>query len=255
MINHLSSSQMYLYLQCSLKYKFQYIDKIPKRFKSSGLVFGSAVHSALSWFHKAKMNGNGVTLDRFYRIFNADLYSQKIENDIRYKNSEKETDLVVMGKEMLNLYFYNHLKEVSGSEIPFTIPLVDPSSGESLEMNFEGFIDLIERDDTIVEFKTSYKTMNQEDIDDHLQLTAYSYVYEMLYQKSPRLVKIVNFVKTKKPKMVVLKSTRNRDDYQRFFYLAKYILKGIESQVFFPRQCFMCKDCEYIKYCKEWDGK
>ena len=61
-MEYLSSSRINLYLNCSLKYKFNYVDKLPKPFKSSALVFGSAIHSAISWLHKQEMNGNGVTL-------------------------------------------------------------------------------------------------------------------------------------------------------------------------------------------------
>ena len=225
-MDHLSSSQINLYLNCSLKYKFNYIDRLPKPFKSSGLVFGSAIHSVLSWFHNEKMNGNGVTLERLYRIFDADWYCQKIGNDIRYKNRESEMNLVVLAKEMLGLYFQNPIKEVKGSEVHFTIPLVNPSNCERLEVNLEGYIDLVEKDDTIVEFKTSAQTMNQMDVDSHLQLTAYSYAYETLYQKPPKLLKIVNFVKNKKPKMIPFETVRCKDDHQRFFYLAREVLKG-----------------------------
>jgi len=112
--------------------------------------------------------------------------------------------------------------------------------------------DLIEEDDTIVEFKTSYQTMNQKDINNHLQLTTYSYAYEILYQKPPKCLKVVNFVKTKKPKMIVLETKRDKNDYQRFFSLASQILKGIQSKIFFPRQSFMCKDCEYGEHCRAW---
>lgn len=253
-MDHLSSSQINLYLECSLKYKFQYIDKIPKPFKPSGLALGSTIHSTLSWFHKEKMNGNNVSLERFYRIFDADWYSQKLDNEIRYKDGEAEMKLVFMAKEMLGLYLYNPIKEIKGTEVPFVVPLINPSNGRSLGISLEGFIDLIEKDDTIVEFKTSSQTMNSGDIEDYLQLTAYSYAYEILYQRPPKLLKVINFVKTKKPKMNVLETKRNKTDYQRLFYLAGQVLKGIKSQIFFPRQSFWCKDCEYDMYCKAWGG-
>lgn len=252
MIEHLSSSQMNLYLQCSLKYKFQYIDGIPKPFKSSGLAFGSAIHSALSWFHKARMNGREISLEDFYRIFNADWYSQNVDTDIHYKNGEEEIKLVVMAKEMLALYFHQPHKDAIGSEVPFTIPLINPSNSERFKVDLEGYIDLIEEDDTIVEFKTSNQTMDQKTIDDNLQLTVYSYAYEMLYQKSPKLLKVVDFVKTKKPKIVVLKTRRNKNDYQRLYCLASQVLKGIQFQIFYPRPSFWCKDCEYGNYCNSW---
>ncbi len=77
MIEHLSNSQISLYSQCSLKYKFQYIDEIPKPFKPSGLALGSAVHSALSWLNKQRMNGDNVSLERLYKIFDADWYMSR----------------------------------------------------------------------------------------------------------------------------------------------------------------------------------
>ena len=163
--------------------------------------------------------------------------------------------LSVMAKELLSLYFNNGDIEPLDAELPFVVTLVNPSSGERLQVSFEGFIDLIEKDGTIIELKTSKQTMNHSDIDNHSQLTAYSYAYEMLYRKPPRLLKLVDFVKTKKPRVIVLETSREKLDYQRFFNLAREILKGIQSQVFFPRQSFMCKDCEYTEPCKAWKGE
>ena len=203
---------------------------------------------------KEKINGNGITLDRLYRILEADWYAQKVDTKIHYKEGETEMNLMVMAKELLSQYLSEPLKAVMGSEIPFTIPLVNPVTGESLNINLEGYIDLVEKDETIVEFKTSNQTMDQKSVDDHLQLTAYSYAFEMLHRRPPKGLRIVNFVKNKKPKVVPFETQRSPADYQRFFYLAGQILKGIESQVFFPRASFMCKDCEFAAPCRKWQG-
>jgi integrase len=53
----ISISQINLYLTCSLKYRFQYIDRLPRLVQSAGLVFGSAMHKALEWLHKERRNG------------------------------------------------------------------------------------------------------------------------------------------------------------------------------------------------------
>jgi putative RecB family exonuclease len=76
----------------------------------------------------------------------------------------------------------------------------------------------------------------------------------MLYRRPPRLLKIVDFVKTKRPKIVMLQTEAKKLDYQRFFYLADQILRGIKSGIFFPRKSFMCKDCEYSGPCQTWRG-
>lgn len=252
-MDHLSSSQINLYSQCSLKYKFQYIDALPKPFKASGLVFGSAVHSAISWFHKNLMAGRQVTLQKLQSIFAADWYGQKVESEVRYREGETEESQILLGKEILGLYYHQPRTKVKGTEIPFTVPLVCPGNGDRLDINLEGYIDLLEENDTIVEFKTSVKTMDLKDV--NLQLTAYSYAHEMLYGRRPRLLRVVNFLKLKKPKMLSLDAKPASIDHQRFFHLAKEVLKGIRSGVFFPRPSFWCNGCEYEEPCRAWqDG-
>jgi len=251
-MNHLSSSQLSLYLNCPLKYRFQYIDQLPKPFRPSGLVFGSAIHAALAWLHKHMTNGNGATLQQLHRIFEADWYAQNLDTTIRFKEGEMEATLLVLGKEILRLYFDRPQKPVRGCEIPFIVPLVDPATGEDLGMDLEGFIDLIQGDDTVVEFKTSAQTMNPKDAEEHLQLTAYSYAYQMLYDRPLKRLRIVNFVKTKRPKMAVLETTRNEHDHHQFVCLASQVLKAIRSGVFFPKRSFWCRDCEFAKPCELW---
>ena len=84
--------------------------------------------------------------------------------------------LMVLGKEFLTLYYNSPIKKAKGAEVPFTIPLKHSSNGDHLEIPMEGIIDLIEEDETIIEFKTSAKSMGPQSINDYLQLTTYAYV-------------------------------------------------------------------------------
>jgi CRISPR/Cas system-associated exonuclease Cas4 (RecB family) len=251
-MDHLSSSQITLYLQCGLKYKYQYLDNLPRTFRPAALAFGSALHSALAWLSEEHMKGNGVSVDLLYKIFDADWFAQKLDLEIRFKDGEQEVEFAVIGKEMLSLYAREPAKKPLGAEIPFTVPLVDHTTGETLEVNLEGFFDLIEADGTIVEFKTSAAALNSSDIDSRLQFTAYSYAYELLHRKPPQSIKIVNFIKSKKPRIAIVETKRTKDDYLGFFSVAKGVLKGIKSEVFFPRPGFWCKDCEYASICPLW---
>jgi putative RecB family exonuclease len=250
--DHLSVSQINLYLMCSLKYRFQYIDKLPKPFKSANLAFGSAIHSAISWLHNKKKDGNAVTLARLYRIFEADWYSQTVETEIRFKNGDDAARLIMQGREILSLYFQSPVENVEDTDVAFTVPLVNPENGHALSVPLEGFMDLVEKDDGIVEFKTSAQTISQKDADDHIQLTAYGYAYERLYQRPPKSYKLIDFVKTKSPKMIVLPTTRRREDYTRVYGIASQVLKGIKGGIFFPKAGFLCSDCEYEGPCRGW---
>jgi len=254
-MDHLSSSQINVYMLCGLKYRFQYIDNLPKLFRSSALVFGSAFHSALSWLFKKEIFGQEVSLEKLYKIFDADWYSQTIDTEIRYKDGETELTLIHLGKEFLGMFFSEPRNKLKGSEVPFSIPFVDPVTGEDLGIKLEGFFDLIEADNTIVEFKTSAQTMAQSDIEYHLQLSAYAYAFRILNGKPAKGFRIVNFVKARKPKMVTFETTRNQKDLEGFFYLAKQVLHGIRSSVFYPHAGYWCKDCEYAFLCPLWEGK
>ena len=254
-MDHLSSSQINVYMLCGLKYKFQYIENLPKLFKSSALVFGSAFHSALSWLYKEELAGRNVSVEMLYKIFDADWYSQKTDNTVRYKESETELALMNLGMEFLGLYFQQPRKKIKGTEVSFSIPFVDPATGETLPVNLDGFFDLIEEDNTIVDFKTSAQTMSQDDVDRHLQLTAYGYAFKVLHNKPAQGFRIVNFVKGRKPKIVKFETSRNEKDFEGYFYLAKEVLKGIQSSVFYPHPGYWCKDCEYAFLCPLWEGK
>lgn len=254
-MDHLSSSQINLYLLCGLKYRYQYIDKLPKSFRSSALAFGSAFHSSLSWLHKQRMGGKEVSLRTLHQIFDADWYSQKAEANVKFKEGEQEMALVGLGKELLSMYFREPHLKVNGTEVPFTVPLADPTTGEVLDIDFTGFIDLVEDDGVIVEFKTSAAALSVSDIDSRIQLTAYGYVYEYLNRKKPRGLKVVNFIKSKKPRMAHVLTSRGTRDYVGFFFLAQEVLKGIRAGVFYPHPGYWCKDCEYANICPLWQGK
>ena len=254
-MDHLSSSQINVYMLCGLKYRFQYIDELPRLFRSSALVFGSALHSALSWLFKREIAGLEITLEKLYQIFDADWYSQTIDTKIKYKEGEPELTLVNLGKEFLGMILNEPRKKLKGSEVPFSIPLVDPATGEDLGIQLEGFFDLIEADTTIVEFKTSAQTMVQSDIEYHVQLSAYGYAFKILNGKLAKGFRIVDFVKARKPKIVTFETTRNQQDLEGFFYLAKEVLKSIRSSVFYPHPGYWCRDCEYAFLCPLWEGK
>ena len=86
-------------------------------------------------------------------------------------------------------------------------------------------------------------------------LTAYSYAFEMLYGQPPREIRLVNFVRTKMPKIETPTTERGRSDHERLFHLANDVVKGTRAGVFIPnRGCWMCHDCEYDRDCREWTG-
>ncbi len=250
----LSPSQLTLYLTCSLKYRFEYIDRLPKPFRSAAAALGTAVHAALQWLHRARKEGRHPPLDEVLRVFDGDWHAQHLAKEIH--SAEDPAKLALKAKELLTAYYHQAPpKEVTGAEVPFQVPLVNPTTGEVLELPLRGIIDLVEGEDELVEFKTPKATPPLDALPDNLQLTAYSYAYEILFGRPPKVIRLVNLVKTKHPKIEVQETWRGKEDYERLFHIANEALKGIRAGVFIPnRGCWLCSDCEYDRDCREWTG-
>lgn len=248
----ISVSQINLYLTCSLKYQFQYIDRLPRLAKSTNLALGSAVHAALEWLHKERKRGRKPALEEILRVFEADWRAQE---GIALDGEEPEDKLLLKGKELLSLYYHGADLKVRDAELAFTLPLVHPKTGEVLPVPLKGVMDLVEEDGSISEFKTAKKAMPLEGVADHLQLTAYDYAYRMLFREPPTELRLIQLVKTKQPKIEKFLTGRNEEDTERFFGIAKQVRRGIEAGIFVPnRGCWLCSDCEYQPDCFEWRG-
>jgi putative RecB family exonuclease len=251
----ISVSQINLYLTCSLKYRFQYIDRLPRLVQSAGLVFGSAMHKALEWLHKERRDGRNPPLPEVLRVFDADWHAQLLDAEVIFPDDDSKEKLVHKGKELLSQYYHLPPKPVRDAEVYFQFPLVNPATGEALDVPLRGVIDLVNADDTIDEFKTAAKRFALDALPDNIQLTAYSYAFELLYGRPPRDLRLITFLRTKNPDIDVQTTGRDKRDYERLFNLGREMRKGVRAGVFIPnRGCWLCKDCEYDPDCREWAG-
>lgn len=250
----ISVSQIFLYLACSLKYRFTYWDKLPGAHVSANVIWGRAIHAAIEWLHKERQRGRTPACDELLRIFEADWYAQCLDRNV-LSDEDGGALLLIRGKELLAQYYHLPSKPVRKPELFFHLPLVNPSTGEVLDIPLRGVIDCVYEDDTVDEYKASAKSWSVADLPDNIQLTAYAYAFEKLYGKAPKELRLVNLVRTKMPKVETLTTGREQQDFERLFHLAKEVMKGIRSGVFIPnRGCWMCRDCEYAKDCEEWTG-
>ena len=72
---HLSHSQLFTYLNCSLKYWFAYVLQSPKAHSSIALFFGGAIHKALEAYYLAlKQTGEVLPLSDLESAFSRKLY-------------------------------------------------------------------------------------------------------------------------------------------------------------------------------------
>jgi putative RecB family exonuclease len=140
---------------------------------------------------------------------------------------------------------------VRAVELPFRVPLVDLETGEMLELPLDGYIDLVEAEDRIVELKTAAKVYDATTITQHLQLSAYAYAYGWLYKRKPRL-RLDILTKGKNPALHSFEVARDKESLVRFFHIARGVIRAIQQEHFYPNEGWQCPTCEYFEVCRKW---
>ena len=262
---HLSHSQLFTYLNCSLKYWFAYVSQTPKAHTNIALHFGGAVHKALEAYYLAiQQTGEVLPLSELESAFIRKFY-QSIEQagiPVLYKKDMPDTaSAISMGKKMLQV-FHNDTSldgyKIEAVELAISAPLYN-HIGEPMDIQLVGYIDLLLRDDkenlVVIDHKTAKQKKFQSAVDDDLQMSAYSYLLAS-NKTSPSKAEVkcqFNLLrKLKTPKLEQYHTSRGPIERTRFARLAAAVLSGIENRVFIPCNSWLCIDCEYSEACRNW---
>ena len=252
----ISVSRLRAYSLCPQKYFYRYVANEEPEFVSVNLTFGSAMHHALCKFHQSRntIGSNGM-YHAFMKYWNAMVAEcEATQKQLRY-GKQTEGDLLDKGYNLCVEYVGQFQDIVPASsddvEILFECPLYDPEAGwGSLEHSLTGRIDLV-ANRSIYEFKTASRAPSQTDADTSIQLTAYALAHQYLFDEPPEQMFLVALVKTQKPKIVVLKTTRWYKDSHDLIDMARQIARAIEADVFYRNRetQWGCHTCEYEKKC------
>ncbi len=249
----LSVSQVNAYLGCPLKYRFQYVDKIPRPWRVAAMAFGTSAHAAVEWFHKERLAGRTPEIEAVIRVFDADWYAQNVE-PLVFPERESKDSLAEKGRAMLHLYVEsaNGVKPLA-VEQPFELDLADPETGEVLDVRLRGIIDLVEEGDVLVDLKTAGRTLESGGLERHLQLSTYALAFFLLHGSIPKL-RLDMLLKTVKPRLERHSTTRSIEELGWTARLIREVSLAIETEHFFPDPSWRCTECEYFAHCQQWRG-
>ena len=262
---HISHSQIFVYLNCSLKYQFMYVEAIPPARLSIALSFGSAIHFCEEKYYRSLMDKNYLEPLNILEELFTDYLSLELDHldiPIIYKKEAPNKDSAIeLGKRLLKV-FYESVdltgKEIIGVELPLSAKLYTPE-GEATELNLIGVLDLLLRDQNgellVIDHKTAAKAKSQSAVDEDMQFTAYSYLLaanRYVFPAATVNCRMDVLRKLKKPKMAYYYTVRTASDRKRFSRIASVVLAGIENRIFMPQKSWMCSDCGYTDVCSKW---
>ena len=252
-MERLSVSRVQSYLACPLQYRFRYVDVIQKPWRAAALAFGSSVHATVEYFQRERLSKRMPSVAEVIAIFEADWYAQNTQ-PLLFKDGESREGLGKAGQQLLDLYVQRAQARVPDAvELPFEVELVDPETGEAMDVRLMGVLDLVEQDGTVVDLKTAARSPSTSDLEQHLQLSAYALVTLLRTGAIPRL-RLDVLLKTRKPELLQLETTRDLTDLSWTAQLVRTVAQAIRAGSFHPNPSWRCGECEYFAHCQAWRG-
>lgn len=240
--DHISVSQIKMYLHCPAQYYFHYVKGIQVPPKGS-MVLGKAVHKALEYYfgHKLFLGKPASTkdvLDVFSDYFDKERIGAVWDEEAGAAKDD--------GAGLIKLY----ISELAPSITPLAV-----------EHKFEvqiagttllGYIDLITTDGLIIDHKVSKRTPSENAASEDIQLSAYALGYRYLYGSLPQGVQFNYLVRNKVPKLVTRTAIRGEKDLARLIKIIEGVATCISNSVFYenpePVKCNSLM-CGYLEVC------
>lgn len=247
-----SHSRLTTFEQCSLKYKFKYIDKIVPEIKQTIEGFlGNRVHDVLEWIYNETMNRRVLELDEVIDYY-VKTWNQEFSKEIKVINQNGDAEHYFdQGIKFLIDYFlaYSPFKDNTiETEKLITISL-DPE-GKYL---IQGYIDrLVHNKDTNIFEIHDYKTgssKTQEELDRDRQLALYSIGIKNSFPDVKDVHLVWHFLAFNKKMM----SKRTDEQLEQLKQDIINLINKIEStKEFQAKPGALCNWCEYKEYCKNY---
>jgi putative RecB family exonuclease len=262
---HISYSQIFTYLACSLKYKFQYVENRLYERISINLPFGGAIHIVVERYYRTLKEKNIIEPLKVMEELFEDCINLELDHTdipvIYKKEAPDRKSVIQLGKSMLKA-FYDGIDltnfEVVDVEVPLSARLYTDEF-EATDFMLIGIIDLLlmdkNRELIVVDNKTAVKAKNQSDVDDDLQFSAYSYLLasnRFTFPTATIKCRMDILRKLKNPKLEHYHTNRTAEQRKRFAKIANAVLAGIDSRIFIPNKSWLCSDCQFINACEAW---
>jgi putative RecB family exonuclease len=248
MKNHISVTQIKMFLRCPLQYKFRYIDGI-KMPPAGAMVLGRSVHKGIEENYKQKKDSKiDLPLNKVLEIFSDSFDRAQKEEEI---NWEEDTPAQIKdtGIELLKVY----QKDIAYKIQPVLVEEGFELEFENVAYTLKGYLDLIDQDKIIRETKTSKRSYALDAALTDIQLTAYNLAYKCITGEDPKSLCFDVAVKNKHPKIQTIEAPKRTDkELARFLKIMGYVSKAIETGLFYPNESYMCKVCGYRDRCLKW---
>lgn len=239
----LSYTQLDTYKLCPLRYRYQYILKVPSTTHHSAS-FGTSIHQSLQLFYQHFKSDQTLGIDALLNYYKMSWIP------IGYLSRSHENKVKKEGEAMLRAFYdKHHTKEVRILDLErlFRIKINDTvfltGKIDRVDTHPDGSIE-------IIDYKTGNKP-DEKEIQNTIQLSIYLMAAgeKGLYDKSPDQVTLTFYYLKDNSKVSLTKSA---SDVMKVRELVQEIVGQISDQKFAPKVGKWCDFCQYKMICDAW---
>ena len=252
LVANVSASRLSTWTQCRLKFWFRYVLGLHKP-KSASPHVGSSVHSVLKYWNKARWKGEQASLKQLHDVYSAAWVEEQADNPVDWDGADEAEEKKV-GWRLLETYFRE--SPIQPDEKPEAVEVsVEADLARRGLPKLIGIIDLIRAGGRIVDFKSSGKTPDPEQVGhlNEIQTTAYAILYRESTGRPETGIEIHHLIKTKNPKLIVtLLEPATENQQTRLFRVMESYVSGLQRKDWIPSVGFQCAGCEFFTECRQW---
>lgn len=252
LLSNVSASRLSTWAQCRLKFYFRYMSGIKKP-KSPALHVGSSIHAVLKFWNRARWKDQHPTLRQLHDEYSLVWTREQTQESVEWRDAGEEEQKKT-GWRLLETYFRE--STIRPEEKPEAVEVtVEADLARYGLPQLLGIIDLVRKGGRIVDFKSSSKTPDTEQVIhlNEIQTTTYAVLYRESTSKIEAGIELHHLVKTKNPKLVVTSvGTATEDQKVRLFRHLESYVKGLQRKDWIPSPGLQCASCEFFNECRRW---
>jgi hypothetical protein len=234
---------------------------VPPAFVPAPFAFGTAFHEAVAIMYSEMKNTGALPAKEMLADTFRDTWARASSGPIPLQTDEDDpVDLGAVtdkGVQMVEV-FRDHVAMTSRNitveavEMPFAVSIHHPDTGEVMEEQLVGTMDLVVADGdrrAVVEHKTGAKRWSEDQLRFDTQPTAYNLAAQQAGMGNVGL-RLQVVTKAKVPVVQVAELERDGGDEVDFLRVAAGVLTGIDAGVSYPVRGWACKGCQFAHACK-----
>ena len=235
----LSYSRISTYQPCPLRYKFEYIDRLPTVPKPY-FSFGASLHSALEFFFEKPMGppDRRELLDCLDRVWLSE----------GYRSSKEEADQKAVARRILGAFWF--------VQAPVFRPALAPEHEFSIDLGGIGLRGILARVDSadgqdgieLTDYKSGKYIWRDRELAENLQLTLYQLASEEGWRMPVRRLSLYH-LRSNRPYHTQPRSKETLDGARRMIH---QVAEDIEARRFEPKLGRFCP-CDFSTLCPIYD--